>query len=94
MPMFQNPGSFFVGGTLVPAEQKFLKVLLETAVKSGYNRFVEPCAGTFAMSHLAVQAGFKPSQIENSDVSMMTTIMGLRNHGETTGRTVHSCERV
>lgn len=82
MPMFQNPGSFFVGGTLVPAEQKFLKVLLETAVKSGYNRFVEPCAGTFAMSHLAVQAGFKSSQIENSDVSMMTTIMGYAIMGK------------
>ena len=28
MAMFQNPGAFFLG-TLVPSEQKFLKVLLE-----------------------------------------------------------------
>ncbi len=73
---FQNLGAFFVGGTLVPAEQKFLKCLLKAAVKNGYNKFIEPCAGTFAMAHLAIQAGFKPTQIETSDVSMMTTILG------------------
>ena len=75
MAMFQNPGAFFLG-TLVPSEQKFLKVLLESARNSGYTKFVEPCAGAFAMSHLAVQSGFKPSEIESSDVSMFTSIMG------------------
>jgi len=75
MPMFQNPGAFFMG-TLTPAEQKFLKVLLENAKKNGYTKFVEPCAGAFAMSHLAVQAGFETKQIEASDVSMFTSIMG------------------
>ena len=78
MAMFQNPGAFFLG-TLVPTEQKFLKVLLENARKNGYTKFVEPCAGAFAMSHLAVQAGFKPSQVEASDVSMFTSIMGVGN---------------
>ena len=75
MAKFQNPGNFFLG-TLVPAEQKFLKTLIENALKKGYKKFVEPCAGAFAMLHLAVQSGFKPSQIESSDVSMFTTIMG------------------
>lgn len=75
MAKFQDPGTFFLG-TLVPAEQKFLKTLIETALKNGYTKFVEPCAGAFAMSHLAVQAGFKPNQIESSDVSMFTSIMG------------------
>lgn len=82
MPQFQNPGAFFIGGTLVPAEQKFLKGLLESAVKSGYTKFVEPCAGTFAMSHLAVQSGFKPEQVEASDVSMMTSVVGYAITGE------------
>lgn len=82
MAQFQNPGAFFVGGTLVPAEQKFLKCLLQSAVKKRYNKFVEPCAGTFAMSHLAVQAGFKPSQIEASDVSMMTSVLGYAIQGK------------
>lgn len=61
MPKFSNPGAFFVGGTLAPSEQKFLKALLENAKKNGYERFVEPCSGMFPMSHLAVQAGFKPT---------------------------------
>ena len=39
MAMFQNPGAFFLG-TLVPSEQKFLKVLLENARKNGYTKFV------------------------------------------------------
>lgn len=81
MAMFQNPGAFFLG-TLVPSEQKFLKVLLESARKSGYTKFVEPCAGAFAMSHLAVQSGFKPSEIESSDVSMFTSIMGYAVTGK------------
>ena len=76
MAMFQNPGAFWIGGTLVPAEQKFLKVLLENARKIGYTRFIEPCAGTFAMSHLAVQAGYKPTEIESSDVSLITSVIG------------------
>ena len=75
MAIFQNPGAFFLG-TLVPSEQKFLKILLENAKKNGYTKFVEPCAGAFAMSHLAVQSGFKAKEIESSDVSMFTSIMG------------------
>lgn len=75
MAFFMNPGEMFLG-CLGSTEQKFLVKLIETAAQSGYTRFVEPCAGTFAMANLAVQAGFKPEQIETSDVSMMTSVMG------------------
>ena len=81
MAKFQDPSSFFLG-TLVPSEQKFLKVLIENAARNGYTKFLEPCAGAFAMSHLAVQAGFKPSQIEASDVSMFTSILGYAITGQ------------
>ena len=81
MAKFQNPGSFFLG-TLVPSEQKFLKKLIENAVKNGYRKFLEPCAGAFAMSHLAVQSGFKPFQIDASDVSMFSSIMGYAITGQ------------
>lgn len=81
MAKFQNPGAFFLG-TLVPSEQKFLKTLIVNAIRNGYTKFVEPCAGAFAMSHLAVQAGFKTSQIEASDVSMFTSIMGYAITGQ------------
>ena len=74
MAKFQNPRNFFLD-TVVPSEQKFLKTLTEHA-------FVETCAGAFAMSHLAVQSGFKPNQIESSDVSMFTSIMGYAITGQ------------
>ena len=73
--MFMNPGDMFLG-CLGGSEQKFLYSLFKTAREAGYTRFVEPCAGTFAMANLAVDTGYKPSQIETSDVSMMPTILG------------------
>ena len=79
--MFQNPGAFFLG-TLVAQEQKFLKPLIENARKNGYTRFVEPCAGAFAMAHIAAQCGYKPEQIESSDVAMFTSIMGYAITGK------------
>lgn len=73
--MFMNPGDMFLG-CLGATEQKFLYTMFKTAREAGYTRFVEPCAGTFAMANLAVDTGYKPSQIETSDVSMMPTILG------------------
>lgn len=73
--MFMNPGEMFLG-CLGGTEQKFLYSLFKTAREAGYTRFVEPYAGTFAMANLAVDTGYKPSQIETSDVSMMPTILG------------------
>lgn len=81
MAFFMNPGAMFLG-CLGTSEQRFLVKLIETAAKSGYTRFVEPCAGTFAMSNLAVQNGFKPEQIETSDVSMMPTVLGYAITGQ------------
>lgn len=81
MAFFMDPGAMFLG-CLGPSEQKFLVALIETAAKSGYTRFVEPCAGTFAMANLAVQNGFKPEQIETSDVNMMSTVLGYAITGQ------------
>lgn len=73
MAFFMNPGAMFLGCLGTP-EQRFLVKLIETAAQSGYTRFVEPCAGTFAMANLAVQNGFRAEQIETSDVNMMSTM--------------------
>lgn len=81
MAFFMNPGEMFLG-CLNGVEQKFLVKLIRTAQQSGYTRFVEPCAGTFAMANLAVRSGFKPEQIETSDVSMMTSVMGYAITGQ------------
>lgn len=81
MAFFRDPGEMFLG-CLGSVEQKFLVKLIGTALQSGYTRFIEPCAGTFAMANLAVRSGFKPEQIETSDVSMMTTVMGYAITGQ------------
>lgn len=81
MSFFMNPGDMFLG-CLGPNEQKFLHQLFKTAREAGYTRFVEPCAGTFAMSNLAIDTGYKPKQIETSDVSMMPTIFGYAIMGK------------
>ena len=81
LAQFQNPGALFMG-TMSASEQKFLKQITENAFKNGYKRFVEPCAGAFALSHLARQAGFKAKQIETSDVSMFSTILGYTITGQ------------
>ncbi len=82
MARFQNPGALFLG-TLIAQEQKFLKPLFANAKNNGYTKVVEPCAGAFAMSHLAAQVGYSGSQIEASDVSMFTSIMGYAIMGKT-----------
>ena len=81
MAFFMNPGAMFLG-CLGTSEQKFLVKLVKTAAQSGYTRFVEPCSGTFAMANLAVQNGFKPEQIETSDVNMMSTVFGYAVTGQ------------
>lgn len=81
MAFFVDPGAMFLG-CLNSVEQKFLIELFKTARQSGYTRLVEPCAGTFVMANLAVQAGFKPEQIETSDVNMMTSVMGYAITGQ------------
>lgn len=77
----RTPGAFFLG-TLVPAEQKYVKVLLENARKQGFNKVIEPCCGAFAMSHLAIQAGFKPEQIQASDITLFSSVMGYALMGK------------
>lgn len=81
MAFFMDPGAMFLG-CQNGVEQKFLIELIKTARRSGYTRFVEPCAGTFAMANLAIQSGFKPEQIETSDVNMMTSVMGYAITGQ------------
>ena len=81
MAFFMNPGAMFLGCLGTP-EQRFLVKLIETAAQSGYTRFVEPCAGTFAMANLAVQNGFRAEQIETSDVNMMSTVLGYAITGQ------------
>ncbi len=68
-------GALFLG-TLSTQSRSYLLRLFRSARAKDYSRFVEPACGAFAMSHLAIQAGFKPNQIEASDVSLFSAAMG------------------
>lgn len=70
-----NTGGLFIGA-LKAEDKSFLKPLLKNAREQGYNRFVEPCAGAMAMSYLAIEAGYKPEQIEASDISFFSGVFG------------------
>lgn len=76
-----NPGAFFLG-TLVPSERSYLKILIRNARGHGYRRFVEPCAGAFAMSHLAAEVGWPHEDIDASDITLFTSVMGYAITGE------------
>lgn len=69
------PGQLFIG-TLAPSDKKFLVPLVTNARKQGYERFVEPCAGALAMSCLAAECGYKSTQIDASDISLFSGVLG------------------
>ena len=70
MPMGNNGGLFI--GALKPEDKAFLKPLISNARSAGYQRFIEPCAGAMAMSYLAAESGYKPGQIDASDISFFS----------------------
>lgn len=79
--IFASPGSLFIG-QVHSDQQKFIKQIMINAKAQGFTRIVEPCAGSFAMSNLAVQAGFKPEQIEASDVTLYSSVFGYAIMGK------------
>lgn len=70
-----HPSMLFVGAS-DGAERSFLRPLLAKLRSAGYTRYVEPCVGTFATVQVAEAAGFTPAQIDTSDVSLYTSILG------------------
>lgn len=75
MPGFATPGLLFAGNSSAP-ERRFLGEVLAGLRKNGYTRLVEPCAGAFAGSLVAAGAGWKPDQIEASDVTLFSSVAG------------------
>jgi hypothetical protein len=63
-------------GRLQPVQWPYLYRLLQ-AMARVYDRLVIPCSGTFTVGELALKAGFKPSQIELSDVSLYSASLGI-----------------
>jgi len=71
-----NLSSIFLGS--IPSDQrKFLRVFLEFMRKEeGITRVIIPCVGQFGAVKCALEAGFTIDQIECSDISLFTSLLG------------------
>lgn len=79
MPSAQSLGDIFLGVSPGPA-RSYMKLAL-AAARERYDRLVVPCTGRFAIPEVAVDAGWSPEQIEASDISLFSTIIGTTAAG-------------
>lgn len=77
---FASPGILFLS-TWDSPERSFCKQVFEGLRGRGYTRYVEPCAGAFAMPIVARAAGWRPEQMECSDVNLFSAIVGTTLSG-------------
>lgn len=75
MPGFASPGILFLSTWDAP-ERSFCRTIFTALRERGYTRYVEPCAAGFAMPLVAAAAGWKPAQMETSDVGLYPSIVG------------------
>jgi hypothetical protein len=71
---FASPDVLFGGNSGAP-ERLFYRVILEK-LRGRYTRYCEVGVGSFAASMVAADAGWKPSQMESSDVTLYSSIVG------------------
>ena len=72
--MQSNPGAIFVG--ITPPQFRDYTFRLLQAARGPYSRVVAPCVGRLTIPHLAVAAGWEARQIEASDISLFSTVLG------------------
>jgi hypothetical protein len=70
-----QPGMLFIG-TIRDQERKYIKKFIGAARQKNYTDIVEPCCGSFAMSRIAVEAGYAQDHIDASDVSLFSAVFG------------------
>jgi len=75
MPGFTSPAILFLNSWDSP-ERAFCKQVFGALPSRGYTRYVEPCAGAFAMPMVAENSGWKPAAMECSDTSLYSAIVG------------------
>ena len=81
MPQGPAAGVMFMGG-LMPKDRELYYPILKGLRRQGYNRFIEPACGAFAFSHVAAQTGWQPHEIEASDITLFSSVMGAAIMGE------------
>lgn len=70
-----QPTVLFLGGLDGP-DRDWTALVSGKARELGYRRVIEPCCGSFVISHLHRTMGWRPEQIESSDVSLFSAIVG------------------
>jgi hypothetical protein len=76
LPAFAQPGVLFIGAWTT-AEKKWLHACMKNLKAHGnYTTVVEPCAGAFAMTNVYRHVGWKPEQIQASDVGLFSAALG------------------
>lgn len=72
---FSVPGLLILS-TWAAEERRYLRSFLERVRAAGYTKYVEPSVLGFAMPLVAVDAGWKPSQITTTDTHLFPSIVG------------------
>lgn len=80
----QQLGDIFLGITPSPVRQFMLQQFKDA--RGHYDKIIIPCAGRFTIAEAAVSAGWLPTQIETSDVSLFSTLLGFACSGQNTDR--------
>ncbi len=75
------PGVLFMGG-LTRLDQTIFRPVITGLAESGYTRFVEPACGSLGFASLAAQCGFRNDQIEASDVTLFSAVIGAVVNGQ------------
>jgi hypothetical protein len=71
----QQLGDIFLGIT-PSAIRQYMKHAFAGA-RGKYRRIVIPCAGRFTLAEAAVDAGWRPDEIECSDISLFSSVLGF-----------------
>jgi hypothetical protein len=72
---FTSPSILFLNTWDAP-ERAYCRQIFSALPGRGYTRYVEPCAGAFAMPLVAHNAGWLPGRMETSDSSLFTAVVG------------------
>lgn len=74
---FTNPSILFLNTWDGPERSVCKSIFRSLAREDHYTRYVEMCSGALAMPLVAQDAGYKGSQMEASDISLFSSILGV-----------------
>jgi hypothetical protein len=78
---FAHPWVVFLG-SLWRQERDFVRSVMARVDRNRYVRLVEPCAGSMAISLLGRDLGWQPKQMDASDVSFYSAVLGYTASGQ------------